>query len=64
MTASMKPLNPGKTMKIGSPSWLTQIQHKGDHIDIVDHAHKTPGIPNLHIITSIDKDGKITTDVE
>ena len=62
MTASMKPLNPGKTFNIGSPGWLTQIQHKGNRIDIVDHADKD-GMP-VHIIHRIDKEGNIESDVE
>ena len=52
------PLNPNDTMNIYDNNHLTQIQHKGDHIDIVDH-HNEIDKKYPHTITSIDRDGNI-----
>jgi hypothetical protein len=54
-------INPGDTMNIGSDDHLIQIQHKGDHIDIVDH-HKDFGYEHPHTITHIDRDGNIDSE--
>lgn len=60
----IKPLNPGQTFNIGSPDHLSQIQHKGDRIDIVDHMDKGKAPVDVHIITSINRDGSIDTSIE
>lgn len=58
---NIKPLNPGQTMNIGSPGHLTQIQHKGTDVDIVDHCHH--GSPEeFHIVHKIGPDGSIKSD--
>jgi len=54
------PINPGQTDNFGSPDWLTQVQHKGDRVDIVDHVDHD-SMP-VHIVTSVDKDGRIDSD--
>lgn len=58
---NIKPLNPGQTMNIGSPDHLTQIQHRGDCVKIVDHFDKGLYPVDFHIITKIGPNGKITT---
>jgi len=55
--SGLKPLNPGQTMNIGTPDHLTQIQHRRDHIDIVDHFDKGPKPIDAHVITRIDRKG-------
>ncbi len=56
-------IGPGQTINIGTPDHLTQIQHRGDHVDIVDHFdHGKDGVP-AHIVTSIGHDGSIDTDI-
>ena len=58
---NIRSINPGSTHNIGSKDHLTQIQHKGDHVDIVDHTlHDQPFHP--HIVTHVDKDGNVGTD--
>jgi len=61
LTAPMTPIGPGRTMNIGSPGWLTQVQHKGNRVEVVDHADHD-GMP-VHIVTRIGKDGRIRTDI-
>lgn len=56
------PLNPGQTQNIWNGDSLTQIQHQGDRIDIVDHFDKGQDPVDVHIITTVDKNGKITYD--
>ncbi|MFH1461089.1 MAG: hypothetical protein ABIF84_01575 [Patescibacteria group bacterium] len=58
----MKPIGPGQTFNIGTPDHLTQIQHKGDRVDIVDHFDHGPDPVDLHIITKVRKDEKIDFD--
>lgn len=53
---------PGQQVNIGSSDWLTQVQHKGDRVDIVDHADHD-GMP-AHVVTSVDRDGNITTRIK
>ncbi len=60
---NIKPINPGQTFNIGSPDHLTQIQHKKDRVDIVDHFDKGKNPVDYHIIHSINKDGSIDTDI-
>ena len=54
-------LKPGRTLNIGSPDHLTQVQHKGSRVDIVDHFHLNRGkdIDPRHLVTSIGRDGLI-----
>ena len=59
-----KPVNPGQTFNIGSSDHLSQIQHKGDRVDIVDHMDKGNDPVDVHIITSINKDGSIDSSSE
>ena len=59
-----KPVNPGQTFNIGSSDHLSQIQHKGDRVDIVDHMDKGKDPVDVHIITSINKDGSIDSSIE
>ena len=54
----IKPLAPLQTDNIWSGEHLIQTQHKGSHIDIVDHIDKIH--PDAgHIITRVDRDGNI-----
>lgn len=62
MDELVKPINPGGTVNIGSPDHLTQMQHKGDRVDIVDHLDKGPNPVDFHIITTIGPKGDINTD--
>ncbi|NCC70125.1 hypothetical protein EOM09_00905 [bacterium] len=57
-------LNPGQTFNIGSSDHLTQVQHKGDRVDIVDHMDHGNNPVDVHIITSIDKFGNIKTKID
>jgi hypothetical protein len=51
-------------MNIGSSDHLTQIQHKGSRVDIVDHLdHGELGV-DAHIITSVNQDGSIKTSIK
>lgn len=51
-------VNPfGSPQNIGTPDWLTQVQHKGAQVDIVDHADHD-GMP-AHVIHTIGPDGSI-----
>jgi hypothetical protein len=59
----MRPLNPGQTMNIGAPDHLSQVQHKGDRVEIVDHMdHGRDPVP-VHIVTTVDRQGRIDTDI-
>lgn len=60
---SFEPLNPGSTFNIGSPNHLTQVQHKFNQVEIVDHFDKGPDPIDLHIVTTINKRGEIDTDI-
>ena len=54
-------LKPGHTFNIGSPDHLTQVQHKGSRVDIVDHFDHDKDAAPVHIVTSVGSDGKIKT---
>lgn len=56
-----KPLNPGQTHNIYNDGHLNQTQHKGDHVDIVDHTHD-PGEKDPHVVTTVDNKGNIDSD--
>jgi len=59
MVETIRPINPGRTLNIGSPDHLTQIQHKGNRVDIVDHLdHGSDGV-KAHIVNTVTPDGKI-----
>jgi len=58
----LSPVNPGQTFNIGTPDHLTQVQHKFDRVDVVDHFDKGPNPVDAHIVTTIGKDGSISTD--
>ena len=60
--SNSKIINPGKTVNIGSKDHLLQIQHKGNRVDIVDHFDKGKKSVPLHIVTKVDKNGKISTE--
>ena len=64
MENEIKPINPGQQFGIGSPDHLTQIQHKGPYVDIVDHFDHGPDPVDVHIITQIDREGNIETGIE
>jgi hypothetical protein len=58
-----KPLNPGETQHIWSPpDHLTQVQHRIDRIDIVDHFDHGRDAVDYHHIMHIDKDGNLDID--
>jgi len=62
MSDNIVPINPGKTGNFASPNHLTQVQNKGDKVDIVDHLDHF-GVPT-HLITNIDKDGNIRSELD
>lgn len=62
MSGVIKSINPGQTLNIGRFDHLTQIQHRGNRVDIVDHFDKGPYPVDFHIIHHIDKKGKIDID--
>ncbi|MFH1207907.1 MAG: hypothetical protein V1668_04940 [Patescibacteria group bacterium] len=58
----LKSINPGRTIDIGSSDHLTQIQHKGDRVEIVDHFDKGTKPVDFHIITTVDRNGNVSTE--
>ena len=62
--SGFKPVNPGQTFNIGSSDHLAQVQHKHDHVDIVDHFDHGPDPVDVHIIHHIDKTGNIDIDID
>ncbi len=64
MDELIEPINPGQTFNIGTPDHLTQIQHKGPHVDVVDHFDKGPDQVPIHIVTCINRDGTIDVDID
>jgi len=58
----IRPINPGQTMNIFQGDALTQIQHKGDRVEIVDHFDKDPDPVDAHIVTRVYRDGSISFD--
>lgn len=64
MSGPIKPINPGQTFNIFKNDHLTQIQHKIDHVDIVDHFDKGDDPVDVHIIHRIDRFGNINIDIE
>lgn len=63
MANNISPLNPGQTMNIFQNGHLTQIQHKFDKVQIVDHFDKGVLPVQAHLVTTIDSSGNITTDI-
>jgi hypothetical protein len=63
MSGPVKPLNPGQTLNIGTSDHLTQVQHKYDRVDIVDHFDKGPNPVDCHIIHTVDRKGNIDIDL-
>lgn len=61
MSDDIKPVNPGQTHNIYKDGNLSQTQHKGDRVDIVDHVHE-PKESGPHVITTVDKKGNIDSD--
>ena len=57
-----KPVNPGQTYNIYKQDHLTQVQHKVDRIEIVDHFDHGVKPVDFHIVTKVDKFGNINTD--
>ena len=60
----LRPVNPGQTFSTGSVDHLTQVQHKRDRVEIVDHLDKGPSPVNVHVITRVDRSGNIDFDIE
>ena len=58
----IRPLNPGQTERIFQGNSLTQIQHKGDRVDIVDHLDKGCDPVDVHIVTHVDGHGNMSFD--
>jgi hypothetical protein len=57
----IKPINPGQTFNIGSSDSLIQVQHKGNRVEIVTHLDKGFKPVDCHFVTTINKDGKISS---
>ena len=64
MPGPLRPVNPGQTFNIGSPDHLTQVQHKRDRVEIVDHLDHGPGPVDVHIVTRVDRNGNIDFDIK
>ncbi len=60
----IRPVNPGQTFNIGSADHLTQVQHKRDRVEIVDHLDKGPDPVDVHIVTQVDRRGNIDFSIE
>lgn len=58
----IKPINPGQTFNIYKDDHLTQIQHKGTCVDVVDHFDKGKDPVDFHIVHRIGPDGSIKMD--
>lgn len=56
-------LNPGRTDNFGSNDHLTQVQHKGDRVEIVDHFDKGPDPVDVHVVTTVSRDGSVSSDI-
>ena len=56
------PLNPGQTMNIFQGDALTQIQHKGDRVETVDHLDKGGDPVDAYIVARVARDGTISFD--
>jgi hypothetical protein len=50
-----------KTVNIGTPDHLTQVQVKPDRVDIVDHFDKGPNPVPVHVVTTVGPDGQTKT---
>jgi hypothetical protein len=51
-------------MNIGAPDHLSQVQHKGDRVEIVDHMdHGRDPVP-VHVVATVDRRGRIDVNVE
>ena len=51
--------NPGQNINIGSKDHLTQIQHKKDCVEIVDHFDKGDRPAPIHTVVRINSNGGI-----
>jgi len=61
-STGLKPLNPGQTHNIGSSDHLLQVQHKGGHVEIVDHFDHPKGSPeavDAHVVHIVDQFGRV-----
>lgn len=58
------PINPGHTGNFWDhdSQTLTQVQHQGDHVDIVTHFDHGPEPLPLHIVTRVNPDGSMDDD--
>lgn len=63
MSTNIQPINPGQTYNVGSREHLIQTQHKYDRVEIVDHFDKGKYPVPVHIVTKIDRNGEIDTDI-
>lgn len=57
--SGFKFVNPGRTANFGSSEHLTQVQHKGTHVDIVDHFDKGSKPVDVHVVHRVNHNGKI-----
>jgi hypothetical protein len=60
----LRPVNPGQTFNIGSSDHLTQVQHKHDRVEIVDHFDKGPNPVGVHIVARVDRSGNVDSSIE
>jgi len=63
MNDPMRILNPGRTENIWSPEILTQVQHKNDRVDIVEHLHHGPNAVPVHEVIEVGKNGEISIEI-
>lgn len=60
----LKPVNPGQTHNIADASRLVQVQHKQDRVEVVTHLDKGPKPFDVHVVSTIDRNGKGDTTID
>lgn len=59
----LAPINPGQTFNIFQNGHLTQVQHHGYGVDVVDHFDHGPQPLPCHIVHHIGPNGDVDLDI-